>query len=133
MLSDEVKQYLVKRAEQSNVLDRIEFEPVEFGSDKSYFQITGIFGGALDEEFVVSGMYEINVADWLAEVYMSEDSPETWMIDVYQFCPGALVECAGEDECDGEHDDEIGDMVYRLMDGLTIMLAVDDAGLENPR
>lgn len=115
MLSDEVAQYITKRAVQSNVLDRIDLNPDEYVSGYSYAQISGIYDGSLDEEFVVGNLYAINVADWLAEFYRDEDDPEApWEIIVSELLPGALVECAGDDECTEPHDDEIGNLLYRI-------------------
>lgn len=131
MLSQSTAQWLYKRAADGNLtIDRLEFEPAEYHDEKSYFQITGIYDGALDEEFVVGGNYEINVADWLAEEYARcrELNGGDWTIDVYQFYPGALV----QGDSDYADEDVIGDRVYRLVNGETVELAVDDAGQENP-
>jgi len=105
MLSDEVREYILERAKQSNIdPDKLDLEPGPIIPGKLYRQVTGIYAGALDEEFFMAFLYEVNVADWLAEFYENvaseSGSDEDWQVDVYQ----AFYN--GEDL-------NIGDLIYR--------------------
>ena len=129
MLDSDLRDHLVKRMRESNIdPNKVNIELAEtIDPIDSMFQVTGIFDGALDAEFHITGPYEINVADWVAEFYEqlnndSDDDSANWRIDVYYFFPG---------ENDGE-EDIIGDCIYRLTDeGPAIFVAVNDAGREN--
>lgn len=75
----ETEAYVLMRAEQSNVSDRIKCEDPD-----GDFTISVIVGGALDEEFSISANgYEVNVADWIAELLTETVTDESWSVYVY--------------------------------------------------
>lgn len=69
------RKWLTKRATESNIsMDKLGLEPdmsFEEYEDQSapdnLYEISVIYGGALDEEFYVQTIYEVNIADWIAE------------------------------------------------------------------
>lgn len=95
------RDHLAKRAEQSGVpFDKLGIEVWTHqpdcngsvaedtctcnGADNTY-EITVIFGGALDEEFFVTTDYEVNIADWIAETCAEEaakQDSESWDVIV---------------------------------------------------
>lgn len=76
-MHDTTRVYLIERAKQSNItLDKLGLDPDlsfeeapgdEVAIPDNLYQISVIYGGALDEEFYVQTIYEVNIADWLAE------------------------------------------------------------------
>jgi len=97
---DSTRRYIEKRAAQSNIsLDKIGLDgelPEVNDSDPEWpsvpsgtYNIAVIFGGALDEEFTLVGtLYEVNVADWIAEQCREEaanQGGETWEVIVSEF------------------------------------------------
>lgn len=66
-------------------------ESVEIPDD--LYQISVIFGGALEEEFLVRTMYEVNIADWIAEYntfvcqlgVSAGKTAEDWEVTVYNY------------------------------------------------
>lgn len=100
-------EHIKLRAAQGNVSDRVIIDPEEYESGKTYYTVTGVFDGALDEDFVTESTYAVNVADWLGELYNQDREPGvSWYVLVVEFFPG-------------EEDDEVdmdGDLIYKVTD-----------------
>lgn len=126
MIDHDTREYIEMRAEQSNIdlaKLNIEFDQ-PFDGVASTWQVTVIFDGVLDSEFYITGPYEINVADWIADFFETTQPEAEWRIDVYELILGS------------EPDEEpvIGDCIYRLTEtGPAIFCAVNDGSLENPK
>jgi hypothetical protein len=111
MLSQEVRDHIEARMQQSNVDPKkvgLDVEDLEPG--KMYREVVGIYGGALDEEFFLDGIYEVNVADWLAEFYegiaLTSGSNEDWQVEVYEaFC--------GPEDLEGNSYIQVDNLIYR--------------------
>src|SRR6476646_7120709 len=76
MIDNDLRAHLVRRAEQSNIdLAKLNIEVTELEEfpyivlQDTLFQVTCIWDGMLDAEFSITGPYEVNVADWIAEFY----------------------------------------------------------------
>lgn len=93
-IGSDTREYVLKRAEQSNVLDRIDLESE---ADDAYL-LSVIIDGALDEEFCVGQPYAANVADWVAELLRETVDTAFWEVTL----------CQG-----GNNEDVCGDEVYR--------------------
>jgi hypothetical protein len=94
-ISDDLRAHIEKRAEDGNVFGRFELEVSyclnqnEYPCDAdcgcpvpSFFRtISVIIEGALDEEFdIISGGYEVNIAEWISEKLNSENVGDYWVI-----------------------------------------------------
>lgn len=116
MLSAESRAHLERRIREGNVQDKVELEPEEYKQGVRYHQITGIFDGALEDEFIVGGLHEVNVADWLAESYA--ESAERLRGELPYTSPGVYYEVHVYEynlTIDGEGDEfSVGDRTYRV-------------------
>lgn len=99
-ISDDVRAFVEMRARQNNVIDRIilEADYCENGNEypcdadcaceiPDFFRTVSIIvGGALDEEFsIISGGYEVNIADWISEHLSSEILGEDYWVIVSDY------------------------------------------------
>jgi len=106
-IKSEAHEHIKKRAKESNILDRVIIDPEEYEDGKFYYSITGIWEGAIDEDFIVEVSYAVNVADWLGELYQTlRQEGESWQILVVEFFP---------DEA-GDGVDLDGNLVYKVDD-----------------
>jgi len=77
---------LEDRSGQANIdFDKLGVEPefdIENDDLDGIYQLSIIIGGALDEEFYIKTIYEVNIADWLAEDLRDSKIEEPWEIIV---------------------------------------------------
>lgn len=79
------RDYLLKRATESGL--KWEQLAVDFEEDPVY-EVSVIYGGSLDEDFYLGDTgYEVNIADWIAELCAREASTdsESWEILVTEY------------------------------------------------
>jgi hypothetical protein len=103
-MHDTTRKLIERRAAESNIeLSKLGLEPdlntwfddefqLKVGVElpANLYEISVIFGGALDEEFLVWTDYEVNIADWIAEQCREESEKqddETWEILVSEWMP----------------------------------------------
>lgn len=89
------RDYLTVRAIQSGLdTAKLGLDPSDENIDETVgctFEISVVYGGALDEEFTVVTEYEVNIADWIAEQCESEaifnlddlEYRDEWSVEVY--------------------------------------------------
>lgn len=86
-ISEQSRAYIEYRARQSGIdLEKLGLEPempdLESEADEvpipdNLYEISVIYAGALDESFYVQSDYEVNIADWLAELCRNDVANET--------------------------------------------------------
>lgn len=84
MIRPDTLAYLVKRATESGL------DPAVLGIEKPYeswtYDFAVIYGGALDESFEATTAYEVNIADWIAEMLRAESEADAdhadWVVIV---------------------------------------------------
>ncbi|MDP8971201.1 MAG: hypothetical protein M3N52_12050 [Actinomycetota bacterium] len=74
-MDNDGRSHVIRRAQQCGVaLERLALEPAS--EDDERFLVSVIVGGALDSEFSLGDtMYEVNIADWLAERFRGNVDP----------------------------------------------------------
>lgn len=88
-IDSDLIQHIVKRATDGNIGalvehglgidDKPEFEYL--APEAMLYEIAGTFDGAVDFEVIVTGPYEVNIVDWIAEKYNEDTSDgESWEI-----------------------------------------------------
>jgi hypothetical protein len=83
-VSDDTRTYIMNRAEQSNVSEKVKLE----SEAEDAYQVSVIFEGALDEEFAVDQPYAVNICDWIGELLFETCDTPFWEV--------ILSDCNGE-------------------------------------
>lgn len=97
IVSTETREYIERRAAEGNVSEHVKLEYKGTGG----FVLSVTVDGARDEEFRIGPTYEINIADWVAELLSETCDSSLWEVEVY-------TDCDCEDSCDCERE-----LVYR--------------------
>lgn len=78
-------EHLIIEPELPSFEDMTDSECEEYFNKHSLYNVAVIIDGALDEEFTIEGIYEVNVADWIADDIEASHPDKAYEVIVSEF------------------------------------------------